>query len=307
MADLARSASAVRLAAGRRLAWSEIGSADGFPVLYLHGAIGSPLDAGAELGAAVATHGLRLLLLRRPGFGGSDPQPGRTLLHFAADVEQFADALGLEAFAVLGVSAGGPYAVACAHRLSDRITAAAAVSSLSPLCSPAHTPGLPAHIRWGLRALAAAPRPAAWLGDAAVSLFARHPALLARTMALGAPAADRDHLADGASSAAAAEAFLAATAGGVAGLIEDHLLTSRPWGFDLADVAGEVHVWHGVRDPFVPVEHALQLAAALPRCRVALDRGEGHFFFRRRAAEILGALADAGARAPAPAGRPVLR
>jgi fermentation-respiration switch protein FrsA (DUF1100 family) len=65
-------------------------------------------------------------------------------------------------------------------------------------------------------------------------------------------------------------------------------------GFDLPDVRGEVHVWHGERDRFVPVEHARALAAALPRCRAQYDAQDGHFFFRRRVAEVVGALVSAG-------------
>ncbi len=296
----------IRLADGRRLAFTEYGSPDGFPIMYLHGAIGSPLKRNGELDLATDELGLRLILVQRPGFGGSDEQPGRTLLHFPADLEQLANALAVERFGVVGVSAGGPYAVACAHLLPQRITAAAAVSSLSPLCAPAAVPGLPARIRLPLRAIAAAPRLATRVGDAALSFVAKHPSLLLRAMAIGAPPADKSHLADGATSHGVIEAFLAATGGGVAGLVEDHLVTSRPWGFDLASVEGEVHVWHGMHDAFVPVEHALQLVAALPRCRAWLNPGEGHFFFRRRVRDILGALVHEhagsgiiGARKPA--------
>jgi pimeloyl-ACP methyl ester carboxylesterase len=126
-------------------------------------------------------------------------------------------------------------------------------------------------------------------------------------MAIGAPPADRSHLEDGATNAVALEAFLAATAGGVAGLVEDHLVTSCPWGFDLREVGGEVHVWHGMADAFVPSEHALQLVAALPRCRAWLDPGEGHFFFRRRSAEILGALVAAGRPGRKPSAEPTVQ
>jgi pimeloyl-ACP methyl ester carboxylesterase len=61
-------------------------------------------------------------------------------------------------------------------------------------------------------------------------------------------------------------------------------------------VQGEVHVWHGERDRFVPVEHARAVAAALPRCRARFDAQDGHFFFRRRVAEVLGALVGAAGR-----------
>jgi pimeloyl-ACP methyl ester carboxylesterase len=284
--------STVRLADGRRLAFTEYGRGDGFPVMYLHGAIGSPLRRNDELDVATDELGLRLIFVQRPGFGESDKQSGRTLLDFAGDIEEVADALSLDRVGVVGVSAGGPYAVACAHRLPKRITAAAAVSSLSPLCAPANVPGLPARIRLPLRAIAAAPGAATRAGDAALSFVAKHPSLLLHAMAVGAPPADKSHLADGATSHGVVQAFLAATGGGIGGLVEDHLITSRPWGFDLGEVEGEVHVWHGMHDAFVPVEHALQLVAALPNCRAWLNPGEGHFFFRRKVREILGALAQ---------------
>jgi pimeloyl-ACP methyl ester carboxylesterase len=254
---------AIRLPDGRRLAYTEAGRPDGFPIVYLHGAIGSPLTGDRALVDTVEDMGLRLLIIQRPGFGESTPKPGRTLLDFADDVSAFADALGIDRFAIAGVSAGGPYAIACAHRLApDRLTAVAAVSSLSPL-------GLPRR----LRIIARAPRLTTLVGDAVT----RHPVALRRALGGGGSALD---------------AFLAATAGGVGGLVEDHLITQRAWGFELGAVAGQVHVWHGMADTFVPADHALQLAAALPNCTVSLDPGEGHFFFRRRVADILGDLHD---------------
>ena len=71
-------------------------------------------------------------------------------------------------------------------------------------------------------------------------------------------------------------------------MIDDYVACCTAWGFDLPEVHGEVHVWHGERDRFVPVEHARALAAALPRCRAQFDAQDGHFFFRRRVAEVLG-------------------
>ena len=121
----------VRLADGRSLALGDVGPSDGLPVMYLHGAIGAPLERRGALALAIETLGVRLLLPQRPGFGGSDPHPDRTLLDFASDLEQVADALELPAFALVGVSAGGPYAIAAGHRLGARVRVAA-VASLSP-------------------------------------------------------------------------------------------------------------------------------------------------------------------------------
>jgi pimeloyl-ACP methyl ester carboxylesterase len=282
----------IRLADGRALAVTEVGPQDGRPVMYLHGAIGAPLEP--TLAGAIEALGIRLILPQRPGFGRSEPQPRRTLLHFAADLEQLADRLELERFSVVGVSAGGPYAMAAAHRLSDRLNTVGVVSSLSPLCAPADVPGLPRRLRLPLKLLAAAPRTCAALGERAVRLIARHPGILRHVMTLGVPRSDRGHVARSALDFHAA--FLQATSGGVRGLIDDHLLTSKPWGFALEEIACEVHVWHGMADVFVPSDHALHLVAGLPNCRAWFDPAEGHFFFRRRVREILAELAPRGAR-----------
>ena len=65
-------------------------------------------------------------------------------------------------------------------------------------------------------------------------------------------------------------------------MIEDYLTCSRGWGFRAEDVASEVQVCHGGRDPLVPMEHAPQPAVPLPACRIFVDPDEGHHFFRRR-------------------------
>jgi pimeloyl-ACP methyl ester carboxylesterase len=278
---------------GRRIAWSAGGPDDGVPVVYLHGAIGTSVDRAPALDALISRLGIRYIALSRPGFGLSDPCPGRCIADFPADVERVAERLGLGRFAVVGVSAGGPYAIACARALPDRVAATAAVSSLSPLCAPHAGNWMPVHLRLGLRALVRRPDLAARGGARAMRIVERRSQAVARLARAGATPADRELLAAAEGGTAAIESFLAAAAGGVRGMIDDYLTVCSAWGFDLRDVAGEVHVWHGEQDRFVPVEHARALAAALPRCRAQFDADDGHFFFRRRLAEVLGALVAA--------------
>jgi pimeloyl-ACP methyl ester carboxylesterase len=152
---------------------------------------------------------------------------------------------------------------------------------------------MPVHLRIGLRALVRRPDLVARCGGRLMRLLERHPQALGRLATLGATPADRRLLADAEMGATAIDSFLAAAAGGVDGMIDDYVACCTAWGFDLPDVRGEVHVWHGERDRFVPVEHARALAAALPRCRAQFDAQDGHFFFRRRVAEVLGALVTA--------------
>jgi pimeloyl-ACP methyl ester carboxylesterase len=138
-----------RLLDGRALGYAEYGVPDGAPVLYFHGFPGSRLEAALTEGPATAL-GARVIALDRPGYGLSDPQLGREIGHWPEDVGQLADHLGLERFAVLGTSGGGPYAMACAARLAERLTHVGLICSLSPLDRPGALTGMPWHMQLGL-------------------------------------------------------------------------------------------------------------------------------------------------------------
>jgi pimeloyl-ACP methyl ester carboxylesterase len=258
--------------------------------VYCHGAIGTPLARAVDLEAIALDLGIRYIAISRPGLGGSDPAPGRSVASFAEDVRELVDLLGIERFAAVGVSAGGPYALALAHGLRDRIDRVAVCSSLSPLCAPHRTPGMQRRVRVALAVLARAPGTCAVVGDVVVPVIRRHPQLLSGVIAAHAAPGERERLRSVAESSAAGASFLDAAGCGVRGMIDDYLTYSRPWGFAPAEVRAEVHLWHGLEDPLVPIDHALQLAMTLPRCRAFLDPDEGHHFFRRRLAAILGVL-----------------
>ena len=106
----------LRLADGRRLGFAEYGASGGQPLLFFHGTPGARLVAGFAHQSALRLN-VRLIAPERPGFGRSDFQAGRRILEWPDDVAALADALGLERFAVAGVSGGAPYALACAWRL----------------------------------------------------------------------------------------------------------------------------------------------------------------------------------------------
>jgi pimeloyl-ACP methyl ester carboxylesterase len=280
----------VLLGDGRRLAYAGWGRPDGTPVMYFHGALGSPLRRCSRTDAALRALGIRYLLVWRPGFGDSDPLPGRRLVDWPGDVDRMADALGIGRFAVLGVSTGGPYAAACAHALAERVTAAGIVSGFAPLAARGTLADMHSASAWGLRLVRSAPWLVESVGGAAVAFLRRRPDLLIRLLGLGKVAADRAHLADREARAIVVESFLRATERGLAGMVEDLRIVLAPWGFSPHQVRGPVQLWHGARDTTVPVHLAYRLAIDLPHCRAAFDPDEGHFFFRRRMTEILAAL-----------------
>jgi pimeloyl-ACP methyl ester carboxylesterase len=124
----------VDLPDGRRLGVTDVGDPEGVPVLYFHGVPGSRLDFTSErYDEALRAAGVRFIAADRPGFGLSDPKPGRGHADWPADVSALADSLELDRFAVLGYSRGGHYALACAALIPDRLTA---VGLLSAVASP---------------------------------------------------------------------------------------------------------------------------------------------------------------------------
>jgi pimeloyl-ACP methyl ester carboxylesterase len=249
----------IRVRDGRRLGYRALGPVEGFPVVYMHGAIGSPHWRVPGLEAAVTALGIRYVAVDRPGFGASDPSPNRTVADCAADVSDLADALGWELLSVIGVSAGAPFALACAWALPERVVTAVAASPLAPACASVGSRSLRYRVPGaGFRVPLAGPL----AYDTALRMLDARSATAPRNM------------------------------------VEDYEVCRRPWGFEPADVTVPVLVWHGLRDRLVPVRHALRLAAALPACDTRLEPGAGHFFYGKRVAAILASVLP-GPRRPA--------
>ena len=125
----------ITLPDGRRLAYAEYGDPLGIPVVYCHGFPGSRLEA-ALFHDTAKQGGVRVISADRNGLGDSDYLPNRTMLDWPDDVAAMADALGLDRFHLLGVSGGGPYALACAYRIPERLKGLALVCPLGPLDQP---------------------------------------------------------------------------------------------------------------------------------------------------------------------------
>jgi pimeloyl-ACP methyl ester carboxylesterase len=244
-------AGAVRLPDGRSITFSSAGPEDGFPIVYCHGAIGSPRWRTAALDRLIERLSIRYLIVNRPGFAGSDPSPGRTVVDFARDLGEVMSRLGHRRFSVVGVSAGAPYALACGWALAERLVGLAAVSPLGP-------PDGRGACR-GLRYRA----PLVPFGSARVGPALAQVSLRALGLHGDTP---------------------------TAAMIDDYLVCRRHWGFDPADMRVPVTLWHGAADRLVPLAHARALAAAIPGCTARVAPDGGHFFYSRSLAEIVGSL-----------------
>ena len=110
--------STLTLKDGRKLAYLDVGASGGPAVLHFHGHGSSRLEA-LMLEDAAHKYGLRVIAFDRPGIGYSDPKTGDRLRTGRTTWRRPRTARH-RAFAVQGMSAGGPYALACAHKIPNR-------------------------------------------------------------------------------------------------------------------------------------------------------------------------------------------
>jgi len=266
----------LRLEDGRLLGYAVYGDPEGWPIFYFHGFPGSRLEA--QLADRVAARmGIRLIALDRPGFGLSDFKPRRTIFEWPDDVVKIADALGINRFATVGVSGGGPYAAACALKIPQRLTAVAIVCGLGPLDTPNGTDRMirTNHLIFFLG------RRLPWLAKISLWRIAyqvrRNPEGTLRRMIVALPDPDKAVLARPEVKTAMKDNVVEAFRGGSRGAACELLLYTRPWGFLLQDIATRVNLWHGEQDVSVPPTMGQYQARTIPNCRAIFYPGEGHF------------------------------
>jgi pimeloyl-ACP methyl ester carboxylesterase len=275
---------------GRRLGRAEYGAADGAPAFYFHGHPGSRLEPRLA-DAAAAEAGVRIVALDRPGYGLSDFQSGRTILDWPRDVEQAADLLRLDTFAVLGSSGGGPYALACAHELPERVTGVGVVSGVGPHEAPGATEGMRWQNRVGFRLGARVPALARLAMRSMERQLRRDPERTVNAVAQAMGAADAEIVRRPEVRELLADVLVEAFRQGSRGPALDVVLLGGPWGFRLGEIRPPVLLWQGEADVLVPPAMGRHLAAAIPDCRGRFYAGEGHLLVIDHLPEIVRAFA----------------
>lgn len=276
----------MKLADGRVLGYAEFGHPSGIPVLFFHGFPGSRLE-GASLDAPARAAGVRLIAPDRPGFGLSDPKPGRLFSDWPEDVVQLAAHLRIYDFAVLGTSGGSPYVIACAERISDRLTAAGIVSSMSPLRSEtvrlSMRPDQRRMFVWVSRFPWLARR---MLARSMQEVQADFPSVL-RQMAAERPDVDKAVLERQDVKDMLRTNLTEAFRQGVVGAAQELALYPRSWRLVMKSVTYTVQLWQGRKDVITPPSMAEELASLLPRSLTRWYADEGHSLLFARSEEIL--------------------
>ena len=233
----------------------------------------------------------RLVALDRPGFGSSTLQPHRTLLDWPVDVSEAADQLGIDRFAILGVSGGGPYSLACGYALPDRVTRIGIVAGIAPIDAPGMDQAsaisgpsphqtirrvqfaywLQSPSRGGRRHVSSTDQSQPW--DRLIKPLWLSP--------------EREHGSQRPCTNPSNKV--------VAPPPTKQALYRRPWGFDIDQVTVRTRLWYGGADATVPASAGRWLGNLLPNGDFSCWPDQGHFtwMLSDRPADVINSMVGA--------------
>ncbi len=283
----------IPVASGRRIGFSEFGPHDGRPVFWFHGTPGARRQVPAEARSMAWDQGLRIVGIDRPGIGSSTPHVYGQVLDFAADMEIVMAGLGIDRFAVVGLSGGGPYALAMARRFPDRAVGVGVLGGVAPTVGVDATDG-------GAVALARRFAPVIRVGRVPLSMTLAGLLKVSRPLANPAialygrlsPEGDRRLLEQPAFKAMFLDDLLNGSRRQISAPISDLVLFGRHWGFEVGEVEVPVRWWHGDADHIVPYAHGEHMVSRIADAQLETLVGESHLGGLGVAEDVLATLTD---------------
>jgi pimeloyl-ACP methyl ester carboxylesterase len=232
---------------------------------------------------------LRLISPDRPGIGLSSFQPKRRLLDWPPLLAEMCDLLGLERFRILGISGGGPYTLAAAWALGERVKAIAVVCGAPPLPAGTDAKTLLFVYRWLLGVYRRRPEIIRAVFRAARPIATLKPPLWMWPWILRfVPSSDSAALRDPAVFEGSFENYRESWRGSALGVVSDAEVHAADWGFRPEEIRVPVRLWHGKDDRNFSWKLAEDFARRLPDCETHFVENEGHYSLPiRRYREIL--------------------
>jgi pimeloyl-ACP methyl ester carboxylesterase len=278
----------------RQLGFAEFGDPQGRAIFWLHGTPGARRQIPMEARVYAEKANIRLIGIDRPGIGSSTPYQYDTVFAFADDLRTMADTLGIDKMIVVGLSGGGPYALACAAAMPDRLVAAGVIGGVAPTTgSDAISGGVMG--AFGVRVaplLQVAGSPIGLVASALIRLIRPVASPVADLYGRVSPEADRLLLARPEIKAMFLDDLLNGSRKQIIAPLFDVVVFARDWGFRLDEVKIPIRWWHGDHDHIVPFEHGQHVVSRLPDAELYHLPGESHLAGLGRAEEILGTMVD---------------
>ncbi|MHA2357671.1 MAG: alpha/beta fold hydrolase [Candidatus Heimdallarchaeaceae archaeon] len=268
----------VTLNDGRILSYADLGEKEGEPIFYFHGFPGSRLE-GRLIHDKAKEVGLRVLSVDRPGFGLSDFQSRRKITDWSQDVLELADRLDFKKFGVFGISAGAPYALACALNHPEKLTVVGIISALG---SVEFKDSIRGDHLFAFR-LARFSKLLFSLGFWFTRLrFIRHEnkaEIFSKRKSKEVTRKDQEILMSPLTSSLMYESQCESCRKGMKGLAYEAILLGKTWNLKLEEISKKlkIYLWHGEKDYISPVSATREIEKRLSNSVVKYYPEEGHY------------------------------
>ena len=277
----------VTLPDGRDLGYAEFGADDGRPVFWFHGTPGACRQVPLPARRAATERHLRIISVERPGIGASTPHLYADLRGFATDIDFVAECLGVRDFAIVGMSGGAPYTLACAHAHPERMRVGVILGGVAPTTGPEAAPGgvvgLVRHLAPVLRFVHA---PLGAVAGRFVKALVPIQDPLFSIYCRVSPPGDREVFADPEMKAMFLDDLVRGVRTQLHAPFLDLILFTQDWGFSVREIEVPIRMYHGTADHIVPVSHARHLTALIPDSVLRVRSGESHMGALDAAEEI---------------------
>lgn len=295
--DRPRLEGSVAVRDGRRLSFAEFGVPRGSAIIWMHGTPGGRRQVPIEARRFAEEHDLRIIGVDRPGIGSSTPHLYPDVLDWVGDLVELCDVLDIDTFRVIGLSGGGPYALAAGAALADRVHGVGVLGGVAPTKGPdAISGGLVSLAPYAAPVLSLTRVPLGFVMAQVIRLVRPLAGPIIDGYAAVQPRGDRELLARPEFRTMFLDDLLNGSRFQVSAPLADIVLFTRPWGFEAADVAVPVHWWHGDGDHIIPHAHGLHLARRLPDATFTTIPGESHLGGLGVATDVLSELMELGPR-----------
>lgn len=277
---------------GRKLGYAEYGDPNGKVVFHFHGSGGSRLEYPID--ETILTNlKIRLISIDRPGHGFSDPHPNRKLLDFPDDILELAGHLKIDKFFVQGWSAGGPYALACAYKLSNRILAGAIISGTAPPNRPQSYKGLPLSHKLIMFVIRNFPKVMYSMRKGMYKAVALEDNILAKNLISSFPDEDKLIFNNSIYQAQFIADIREGYKQGWEGPAQDDIvIINQPWGFKLENIKPRIDIWQGKQDKNVPFNHGVFQNKVIPNSRLIVLENEAHLYLFKEWKNVLSKLIE---------------
>ncbi|MGZ4736808.1 MAG: alpha/beta fold hydrolase [Acidimicrobiia bacterium] len=253
----------------------EFGDPAGAPVMVFHGT--PACGAGfAWADDPARARGLRLIAPDRPGVGLSSRVASWTIADYPANVEALANTLGIDQFSVWGYSGGGPYAVACAALLTDRVTMTAVAAGMGQVGVWATIDESEKTDRQMLELSITHPALARLLLGISGRGARVSPKIAMKSFEKQLNESDRGVVMTLGPPRQVMALFTQAFLRGAYGVVADYAAIARPWGFDVESITTPMAIFHGDADTMVPLRHSEELARRVRGSELIVWPGAGH-------------------------------